>query len=68
MVDGADARSILTELMSRHLKKDLMAACVAEWNRTRGQARAIAVPAETNAVAAYAGIQQQLQDKQKFKL
>jgi len=68
MVAGADARSILTELMSRHLKKDLMAACVAEWNRTRGQARAIAVPAETNAVAAYAGIQQQLQDKQKFKL
>jgi hypothetical protein len=68
-VAGTDARGMLTEMMSRYLKKDLMAACVAEWNRTRGQAQAIVMPADTNAVAAYAGIQQQLlQDKQKFKL
>jgi len=67
-VAGADARGMLTELMSRYLKKDLMAVCVAEWNRTRGLAQLIQTPAETNAVAAYAGIQQQLQDQRKFKL
>ncbi len=68
MVSGSDARSMLTELMARHLKNDLPAVCVTEWNRTRCQAQAVVMPAEVNAVAAYARIQQQLQDKQRFKL
>jgi hypothetical protein len=65
---GSDTRSMLTELMSRHLRNGLVAACVAEWNRTRGQTPPLSLPAEPNAVAAYAQLQQGIEDRQKFKL
>jgi hypothetical protein len=68
VVAGSDARGMLSELMSRYLKNDLLAVCVAEWNRTRGPAQALVMPAEANAVAAYAAIQRQLQDKKRFQL
>ena len=67
-VAGSDTRSLLTELMSRHLKDRLVAACVAEWNRTRGHAPAIEVPAETNPVAAYAQLQELLAGKSRFQI
>jgi len=66
---GSDTRAMLTELMSRHLKNELLATCVAEWNRTRGQAPILSADrSETNAVKAYAQIQQDLQDRQTFTL
>jgi hypothetical protein len=57
---GSDTRTMLTELMSRHLKGRLMAACVAEWNRTRGHAAAIQAPEESDPVSAYAKVQENL--------
>jgi len=65
---GSDTRAMLTELMSRHLKNQLIATCISEWNRTRGHAAAISAPVETNAVAAYMQIQQALKDKAKFTI
>lgn len=65
---GVDARSMLVELMSRHLKGQLMAACVAEWNRTRAHAPAIQVPEENNPVVAYTKLQESLAGRTSFKL
>lgn len=65
---GADTRSMLTELMSRHLKGNLIATCVAEWNRTRAHAPALQLPTETNPVAAYSQLQESFDKKTKFTL
>ncbi len=65
---GTDTRSMLTELMSRHLKGQLISTCVMEWNRTRSHAPALALPSESNPVAAYTQIQNSMQKKNKFTI
>jgi hypothetical protein len=65
---GSDSRSMLAELMSRHLKGQLIATCVAEWNRTRAHAPALAVPAERDAVTAYTKLQETLREKTEFRI
>lgn len=65
---GADTRSMLAELMSRHLKGELIAACVAEWNRTRAHAPAIHLSSENNPVVAYTKIQESLASRTIFKI
>jgi hypothetical protein len=65
---GSDTRSMLAELMSRHLKGQLLITCVTEWNRTRLHADALAVPPETNVVQAYASLQKDTQEKTTFRL
>ena len=67
-VAGADTRSMLTEMMSRHLKGQLIGTCVAEWNRTRQHSPALEIPAETGAVAAYTKLQESLQEKTKYRI
>ena len=65
---GADSRSMLAEMMSRHLKGELVNICVAEWNRTRGHSAALVVPAEGSTVAGYTEVQESLRKRTEFRL
>lgn len=68
LLAGSDTRSMLAELMSRHMKGQLITACVTEWNRTRGHAETLVLPPEKDAVQAYASLQKLLREKNKFTL
>lgn len=64
---GSDTRSMLRELMSRHLKGNVLAICVAEWNRTSPRSPSLEVPEGSDVLAAYSKLQRSLQEKAKFR-
>ncbi len=64
---GSDNRQMLAELISRHLKGQLIKTCVAEWNRTRAHAPAMEAPEESSPVAAYARLQEAFEERTKCR-